>query len=107
MTYKNFSEIIDRLKSQHQLVGAACKLKIDLIEFSDDLYKIIDILFKEVYGEEGKEWIDWFLYDHVGDENGKKAWDKAGNPICYSVESLWQYLEANHKGVSNELSKNG
>ena len=106
MTYKNFAEIIDRLQKQHQRTHDASKLSIDLIEFNNDLYHIIDLLLGEIYREEGKSWIDWFLYEHVGDENGKKAWDADGNPICYSVESLWEYLEKNCKGVEHELSKN-
>ena len=79
-------------------------------------------LIKEIYGEDGYEWFSWYCYDN---EFGQKDWsttptckmkengttelineagevrfgahDAEGNPICYSHESLWEYLEKNHQ----------
>lgn len=122
MEYSRFAEIILRLKKQQEKSDAAYKLKIDLIDFNDDLNRIIDILIKEIYGEEGYDWFSWFCYES---DFGEKDWsllpsykmidgkmvkihdageiragasDENGNPICYSVESTWQYLEGNHAG---------
>ena len=53
MEYSRFSEIILRLKKHHEKVNKAYELKIDLIDFGDDLNRVIDSLIKEVYGEEG------------------------------------------------------
>ena len=33
---------------------------------------------------------------HEKDELRFGAYDEKGNPICYSYESLWEYLEENH-----------
>lgn len=141
MEYSTFAEIILRLKNQQSISDAAYKLKIDLIDFNDDLNRIIDILIKEIYGEDGYDWFSWFCYES---DFGEKDWsllpcykmvdgkmvkihdvgeiragasDEHGNPICYSIESTWQYLEENHtmekktksskkeKSVWNDIAK--
>ena len=123
MKYKEFSKIIDRLKEYDSSVQKAHKVGIDVYDFADGLHQIIDILIKEVYGEEGADWFGWFCYDS---EYGEKDWNKGnldtyeiidskmvkvkkskkrkygaagkdGNPICYSVKSTWEYLEKNYK----------
>ena len=45
-------------------------------------------------GEEGKDWIDWYLYER--DSNSadiNQAMDKDNNPICYDDKSLWEEVE--------------
>ncbi|MCK9458184.1 MAG: hypothetical protein M0R80_00715 [Proteobacteria bacterium] len=96
MTYKNFSEIIKRIQAQQKLIHSAYKLNIDLVEFNTDLYNVVDLLLEEVYGKEGKGWFDWFIYERNGNPD-LKAWDADKKPICYSVKSLWEYLEKNCK----------
>jgi hypothetical protein len=80
--------------------------------------KIISGVFIGEYGEEGWEWVSWFIfesdygtkdwssascYDSEGNMLYKKgevrygATDEKGNPICYSYESTWEYLEENHR----------
>jgi len=120
MEYSQFAEIILRLKKHSENVDKAYKLKIDLIDFNDDLNRIIDILIKEIYGEEGYDWFTWFCYEN---DFGEKDWsglpcysmvdgkmikihevgevrfgahDENGNPICHSIESTWEYLEKNY-----------
>jgi hypothetical protein len=119
MEYSRFSEIILRLKKHSEKVNKAYELKIDLIDFSDDLNRIIDSLIKEVYGEEGYDWFTWFCYESDFGEkdwskypcfsmvNGKMvqikeagetrygATDENGEPICHSIQSTWEYLEKN------------
>ena len=121
MEYKEFSEIIKRLKEYDSSVQKAHKVGIDVYDFADGLHQIINILIKEVYGEEGADWFSWFCYES---EYGKKEWgkhdcykmvdgvmtkireagekaygaeDENGKPICYSVKSTWEYLEENYK----------
>lgn len=117
MTYERFLEITMGLKRQDELINELYEKKIDLIEFVDPYHQIISKLIKEVYGEEGYDWWSWFCYDA---EYGEKDWskvpvfsddlvlikdsgevrwgatDESGNPICYSFESTWKYLEENH-----------
>jgi hypothetical protein len=105
MTYENFLKIILKQEVLDEQINLAYKLKIDLIEFVDGYHQIISILIKEIYGEDGYEWYSWFCYES---DYGRKDWsskngeiqyiatDENGNPICYSFESLWEYLEKNH-----------
>ena len=80
--------------------------------------KILEEVFTNEYGEEGWEWVSWFIFES---DYGQKDWsisplylrnndgklermeadgeirygahDEHGNPICYSYETLWEYLE--------------
>ena len=122
MTYKSFSDIITILKGQDKQVSKAYKMNIDLMDFVDPYHEIINILIKEIYGDEGYEWFSWFCYEN---DYGKKDWskyasykmnqkgemeleyeagearygatDEKGNPICFDVKSTYEYLEANYK----------
>jgi hypothetical protein len=111
MTYENFLKVILTQKKMEEQVDAAYKLKIDLVDFVDDYYKMVQVLVKEVYGEEGWEWYSWFCWDN---DYGTKDWssrkilvdgklvdqddpfgarDENGDPICYDFKSTWEYLE--------------
>jgi hypothetical protein len=122
MTYENFLRVILQQQKSDRVIDEAHKLNIDLIDFVDPYHTIISVLIKEIYGEEGYDWYSWFCYES---EYGQKDWsispcykkndkgemeliheevearfgayDEHGNPICYSHESLWEYLEENHK----------
>lgn len=113
MTYENFLKVILAQKKMEEQVDAAYKLKIDLVDFVDDYAKIVTVLIKEVYGEEGYEWYSWFCWEsdygtkdwtsrkilHVDgkfierDDDPFGARDENGDPICYDFESTWKYLE--------------
>lgn len=85
--------------------------------------KMIQSVFESEYGEDGWGWVSWFIFEN---DYGKKDWsvlptyeknkedhlkkipedgnsfgasDENGNPICYSYESLWDYLEKFHRVV--------
>ena len=121
MTYENFLRVILQQQKSDKVIDEAYKLNIDLIDFVDPYHAIISTLIKEIYGEEGYDWYSWFCYES---EYGQKDWsstscyrknnkgemelihdegearfgayDEDRNPICYSHESLWEYLEKNH-----------
>lgn len=120
MTYENFLKVILAQKKMEEQVHKAYELKIDLIDFVDEYSVINKTLITEIYGKEGYDWYSWFCWEN---EYGEKDWSKSarlvknesgnsvtledsevvhgatdenGNPICYSFESLWEYLESNH-----------
>jgi hypothetical protein len=72
------------------------------------------------YNKEGIGWIEWFIYENnygdkvwndipvygknedgetiiVDKEDNYGAHDEDGNPICYSIPTLWHYVETNNK----------
>lgn len=110
MTLEKFTKIVSILKIQTETIHQLYKLKVDLIEYVDAYESVIALLIKEVYNDEGYDWFSWFCYElEFGDKVSKdnpRAWDKYNNPICYDVESLWSYLEAECKAVKIVLQEN-
>ena len=93
MKQEVFTEIIKRIREQSDKQNALYKLDVDLINYSDNYTSVIDILLKDYYGEDGADWIDWYLYER--DENGAldQAHTNDGKPICYDIKSLWEEVE--------------
>jgi hypothetical protein len=92
MKLESFEYLINSLKEASDRDNSIYKLGLDLSNISDDYQKIITHLLKVYYGEEGEDWISWFLYERR-EEESFQAWDENKNPICYDVESLWKHIE--------------
>jgi hypothetical protein len=45
------------------------------MDLVDPYYMIIDRLMKEVYGEEGADWFNWFCFENDFGTKGLEAWD--------------------------------
>lgn len=121
MEYQNFKKIIELLKKSEKRSNDLYKLGLTVYDLFEEMNNSIDLLFEEIYGKEGLDWISWFrfetdygrkdfskqpLYESVEGKlklvekkNRDKygAHDEKGNPICYSIKSTWEYLEKNHK----------
>jgi len=93
MTYETFLKLTLELQKQERIVDNLYENKIDLLEFMDPYHGLIHLLMKEIYGEEGVDWWSWFCYENDYGQKGLEAWDENKNRICYSLESLWEYLE--------------
>jgi len=96
MTYENFASIVETLQKQSDLVNDLYSKKVDLIDFTDPYDGIIRILLTEVYTAEGYDWFSWFCYENDFGTGKLDANDENGNPICYDVKSLWEFLETNY-----------
>lgn len=102
MEYEEFLKVALGLQQEGRVVSDLYDRKVDLIEFSDQYHAIISTLIKSIYGEKGLDWFQWFCYEN---DFGQKTWtgkdgepghaatDENGEPICYSFESLWEFLE--------------
>lgn len=120
------------MQEQQRRTDLALSIGIDIIEFTEPVYKIIDVLIEETYGKEGSGWFFWFCYDSdygrrdwsnfpsfITDENGKihpapktsnskyGAFDAEGNPICFSIESTWNFLEENYRNLKPYVAPDG
>jgi hypothetical protein len=93
MTYETFLKLTLELQKQERIVDNLYENKIDLLEFIDPYHGLIHLLIKEIYGEEGVDWWSWFCYENDYGQKGLEAWDENKNRICYSLESLWEYME--------------
>jgi hypothetical protein len=94
MKYEQFKKLIEIIEKNRERSSSLYNLGIDLIDFEDDYYKIINILMNSVFQKEGHDWIDWYLYERVGFKDKKNlATDGNGNEICYDIPSLWETVK--------------
>ena len=93
MKYEDFLFVGLQLQKQDKVINKLNELNMDVMDLVDPYYMIIDRLMKEVYGEEGADWFNWFCFENDFGTKGLEAWDANENPICYSWESLWECLE--------------
>ena len=93
MTYERFLKVTLSIKKQDEVISDLYTQKVDLIDFVDPYHVIILELIQEIYGEEGYDWWSWFCYENDFGQKGLEAFDENENPICYSFESLWEFLE--------------
>lgn len=99
MNYKDFKKMIDLMVVNHKNVGKAYDIKLDIIEFTDDYSRVINLLLSVILTEDGLDWFYWFLYEKDGIE-GKikkdmKAYDENKKEICKNVKGLHEYLTKN------------
>lgn len=94
MNFKEFKTLIETLEKTREKYSALYDLGIDTLTYDEDYQKAITILMGSVFNEEGKDWIDWYLYERIGfDGRILEAWDENENPICYNIESLWETVK--------------
>jgi hypothetical protein len=118
MNYASFLKILLLLQKQDLIIDTLYKNKVDLLDFVDPYHAIISELIEAIYGEDGYNWWSWYCYEsdfgtkdwskqatYTTNDKGEKvklheagefrygATDENRNPICYSHESLWEYLE--------------
>ena len=123
MTYEHFLKILLNYRSFSENVSALYDIGFDLHEGKyptvAQVEGMLEAAIESHYGEEGVDWVNWFIYEsdwgekdwsttdcynHKGDLIHKKgefrygATDENGNPICHSIESLYKHLE-------NEIQK--
>lgn len=96
MTYERFLKVILTLKKESEKLSQLYSNDVDLINFVDGYHIIIAELLKEIYGDDGYDKINWYCYENLFGLGGLEMWDEDGKPICYSLVSLWRYLEDNH-----------
>jgi hypothetical protein len=98
MEYEQFKDLIETIEKVRERSSALYKLDIDLLNFEDNYFKIIDILMKSAFDEEGHGWIDWYLYERIGfNDKVNLATDGNGNKICYDIPSLWEEVKEHSK----------
>jgi hypothetical protein len=94
MTYNTFEKLIIELEGVSKRYSKLYDLGVDLMNYDEPIQKINHILILDIFGEFGKDWIDWYLYERVS-HSGEilKAWDKDDNEICHDIPSLWETVK--------------
>lgn len=95
MTLENFKQVMALIDKADQRNDALYKVGIDAIEYSDIYHDIITRLFKEIFTEDGWEWIAYYLYEIPLFKDKKEfyATEADGSPIYLrNVEELYNYV---------------
>ena len=96
MNYETFKIIIESLEKVGERSHSIYELGVNLMDYEELYHNIITNLLNSVFDKEGKDWIDWYLYERVGFRNKVNlATDKDGNEICYDIPSLWEEVKNN------------
>lgn len=93
MTLYDFEKMIATLREVQDRRHAVHKLGVNLLEYDDPHFSVINQLLTVLYGEEGFGCISWFCYENDFGRGTLAAYDKDGNEICKTVEGLYQFLE--------------
>jgi hypothetical protein len=105
MNYEDFKDIIDLYKKTFEQFSELHDMGFDFFEgkykLSDQFSELFNYSLKTHYTSNGLEWIDWFIFESEYGTNGLKAHDN-DIEICYSIESLYNYIEENHKIVNDK-----
>jgi hypothetical protein len=94
MTYETFEKLIKDLTKIQERSHQIYQLGLNLMDYEETYHNIITLLLKETFGEEGWEWVSWYLYERKGfDGKILQAWDKDNNEICHNIPSLWKTVQ--------------
>jgi len=98
MDYEKFKTVIENLEKIRERSHSIYQLGVNLIDFEELYQNTITMLLDSVFDKEGKDWIDWYLYERIGFTNKVNlATDKHGIEICYDIPSLWEEVKNNLK----------
>ena len=124
MKYEAFLKMMLNYQNFQKNISSLYDVGLDLMEskyaISNITCDILEAAFTSHYTNEGWEWVCWFMYESdwghkdwssaktfkqledgrvelVEKDNHYGATDKDGNPIAYSLESLYQLLEQDYK----------
>ena len=91
---EKFKETSDKLSELHDLGFDFYEGKYQLMSDVDSMF---DIIISSLYTNEGVDWINWFIYETDFGNKKLEAFDENKNPICYDINSLYEYIEKHHK----------
>jgi hypothetical protein len=93
MTCSEFEKFIqglqDNIKFKSELFNLGYE---DLYNFPEMYYDMMEVFIKKRFGVKGYNWISWYLNVKVPNPDFVLACDEFGLPICYSVSSLYDYI---------------
>jgi hypothetical protein len=112
MTYEQFHSLILEYQKLQNDFSTLYKMGFDFLEgqfkLEEAIGRILDVTLKSNFTEEGEDWINWFMFEN---DFGEKDWsklrrmdnsedadtygarDENGNPICFDIESTWEYVK--------------
>jgi hypothetical protein len=95
MDYQQFEKLIKNLEKCRERSHSIYQLGVNLMDYDDPYHEVIGVLMLSTFNTEGKDWIEWYLYEKPGmfSKEPLKAFDKDDNEICHNIESLWETVK--------------
>jgi hypothetical protein len=95
MKYEQFEKLIKNLEKTMERSRQIHDLGIDLLDYDEIYHEVIGSLMLSTFKFEGKDWVDWYLYERpsFGDKEPLKAFDENDNEICHNIQSLWDTVK--------------
>lgn len=101
MLLNEFENLLERYKTFSDKISELHDLGFDFFEgkypLMSDVEKLFDIMIATHYNEHGVDWINWFIYETDYGQKDMEGKDENGEPICYDIKSLYEYVEKHHK----------
>lgn len=102
MNREEFKTLINSINDAWDFVeGMMSNYKVDMMDSKpmDTISKLEKALFIGLYGNEGYDWVSWFLCEKMCSKNPEemRAFDENGNEICKTIDDLYDFLEKNYK----------
>jgi hypothetical protein len=97
MNKQSFEKIILNLQAARKRSRELYKLGVDLMEYDESYEFVIDELFKALFNEVQRGWVDWFLYERES-HTGKilKAHKKVGRKkveLADKIENIMNLVD--------------
>jgi len=102
MEDSKFIKICELLKDMSDKTKAIDFAKESFEKTLDASYSAINLLIEELYGKDGRELFDWFMYEKGfvygkdQDEDSLKAFDEDGAEIIKTIKDLHAFLELHY-----------
>lgn len=94
MKLEVFTALIETIEAQIKKGYEFSRLGIDLFDYEEGWVSATMLALSVYYGKTGGDWIFWYLYERTSpDGKVATAKDQHGQPICYNVSSLWDFVE--------------
>jgi hypothetical protein len=102
MNKQTFEALILKLQYLAERELALSRLGVDLLEYTDHYYFVINLLLESTFDEYQVGWINWFIYERpslVKNGEANQAWktldDGTKVEICHTIDSLWETINEN------------
>ena len=124
MKLDHFEKILNEYRKSQNTLSELHSIGFDLFEgkykLDGSIYELFMASLDSHYTEVGVDWVTWFIFEN---DWGEKEWnhiplykrnedgvmlmdtetvrhgatDEDGNPICYDIKSLWEFIEKDYK----------
>jgi len=93
---KDFLEIVDLLRKAEDRNNELNKLNVNLNEYDENYYIVIDRLFRNIFSENQYDWFNWWMYERSASwqKEPLKAYDNGVEINLDTPELLYDFIKS-------------